>query len=117
MTEFQGRLFCGTLPSGHVLSIAAGRNVTYDRELSPGWHHLAAIRNGDRLNLYLDGKSVATSAKFDPTDYDLSIDQPLRIGSGPNDYFRGSLRDVRLYGHALSGREVSGLARHGHGGR
>ena len=28
LAQFQGRLFCGTLPSGRVLSIEAGRNAT-----------------------------------------------------------------------------------------
>src|SRR5262249_54951995 len=40
MAACQGRLFCGTLPSGRVLSIEAGRNVTYDQELAGGWRHL-----------------------------------------------------------------------------
>lgn len=111
MAEYQGRLFCGTLPSGRVHSIEAGRNVTHDRALTPGWHHLAAIRQGDRLSLHLDGQPVATSAKFDPAQYDLSLDQPWKIGFGPSDYFRGSLRDVRVYGYALSAGEISGLAR------
>ena len=111
MAEFQGRLFCGTLPSGHVFSLEAGKNATCDRELSPGRHHLAAIRQHDRLLLYLDGKLVATSARFDPAAYDLSTGQPLKIGFGPNDYFRGSLRDLRLYAYALSPREVAHLAR------
>lgn len=111
MAEFQGRLFCGTLPSGHVLSIEAGRNVTYDRELIAGWHHLAATKRGGNLQLYVDGKSVANSRKFESADYDLSTDRPLRIGFGPNDYFRGSLRDVRIYNRTLDDREVSELAR------
>lgn len=111
MAEFQGRLYCGTLPSGRVQSIEAGRNVTCDRALTPGWHHLVVVRRGDRLNLHLDGGLVAVSARFDPAAYDLSLDQPLKLGFGPNDYFRGLLRDVRIYGHALSAREISELAR------
>ena len=111
MAEFQGRLFCGTLPSGHVLSIEAGRNVTYDRELAAGWHHLAATKRGGNLKLYVDGKSVATSRGFEPDGYDLSADRPMKIGFGPNDYFRGQLCDVRLYDRALSNEEIIRLAR------
>jgi len=111
MAEFQGRLFCGTLPSGRVHSLEAGRNVTYDHALTPGWHHLAATRQKDQLKLFLDGKLVATSAKFDPAQYDLSLDQPLKIGFGPNDFFRGALQDVRVYGHALNEPEILKLAR------
>lgn len=111
MAEFQGRLFWGTLPSGRVLSIEVGRNITYDRPLAPGRHHLAAIREGDRLKLWLDGKLVATSTKSDPDAYDLPVAQRLKISIGPNDYFRGSLRDLRIYDYALSGREISQLSR------
>ncbi len=110
MAEFQGRLFCGTLPSGRVLSIEAGRNATYDRALTPGWHHLAAVRQGDRLQLHLNGQLVAVSARFEPAAYDLTSGQPLKLGFGPNDYFRGLLRDVRLYGHALTAKEIAELA-------
>jgi hypothetical protein len=111
MCEFRGRLFCGTLPTGRVFSIEAGRNVTCDRALKPGWHHLAAIRQGDQLALCLDGQRVATSAKFNPAQYDLSLDQPLKIGFGQNDYFRGSLRDLRIYGYALTDRGIAKLSR------
>ena len=111
MCEFQGRLFCGTLPTGRVFSMEAGRNVTYDRALKPGWHHLAAIRQGGRLSLHLNGQLVATSARFDAASYDLALDQPLKIGFGQNDYFRGSLRDVRIYNCALSDREIFKLSR------
>jgi hypothetical protein len=111
MAEFRGRLFCGTLPSGHVLSIEAGRNVTYDRELTAGWHHLAATKRGGKLTLYVDGKPVATSRPFEIDDYELPGGPSLKIGFGPNDYFRGSLRDVRIYNRALGDREVFELAR------
>ncbi len=111
MAQFQGRLFCGTLPSGHVLSIEAGRNITYDRELTAGWHHVAATKRRGNLTLYVDGKPVATSKGFEPDSYDISLDQPLKIGFGPNDYFRGSLRDVRVYNRGLDDREVLYLAR------
>jgi hypothetical protein len=108
--EFQGRVFCGTLPSGRVLSIEAGKNVTVDREIRSGWHHIAALRRGNRLQLYVDGKPAAVSTPFDPAAFDISTDRPLMIGFGPNDYFNGSLSDVRLYHRALTEIEVAGLA-------
>jgi hypothetical protein len=111
MAVFRGRLFCGTLPSGHVHSIEAGKNATADRELASGWHHVAAVRRGDRLELFVDGKLVGRSAEFKPQDYDLTIAQPLRIGFGAHDYFRGRLADVRLYRGALSPQEIELLQR------
>jgi hypothetical protein len=109
MAVYQGKLFAGTLPSGHVYSFEAGRNVTCDYELGPGWRHLAAVKEGDRLKLYVDGKLVATSSAFDPADYDLSTDQPLKIGLGAHDHFNGRLSDLRLYSRALTEAEVSAL--------
>ncbi|MBI2926193.1 MAG: LamG domain-containing protein [Verrucomicrobia bacterium] len=107
MAVYQGRLFCGVLPSGHVHALEAGRAVTHDHELSPGWHHVAAMRAGSRLKLFVDGRLVATSVEFDPDDFDLSTAEPLRIGFGASDYFHGSLRDLRIYRRALRVEEVS----------
>jgi hypothetical protein len=110
MAEFQGRLFCGTLPSGKLWSTQAGTAVTYDHELQPGWRRLAAVRNGDRLKLYVDGKPVASSPPFAAQYYDLTINAPLKIGFGPHDYFKGKLRDVRIYAGALNEADIARLA-------
>lgn len=110
MAVYQGRLFVGTLPSGRVLSIATGRNVTHDHEFGAGWHHVAAIRDVDRLRLYVDGKSVGESAQFGRTDFNLTNTSPLRIGFGAQDYLEGCLSDVRIYRGALSAEEVATLA-------
>jgi len=110
MAVFQGRLFCGTLPSGRVHALDAGCSVTFDRELRPGWRHLAAVRQGGRLKLFVDGNLVATSSAFDPSAFDLTNDKPLTIGFGAYKYFRGSLSDLRLYGRALAKEEIVSLA-------
>ena len=109
MAVYQGKLFCGTLPSGHVFALEAGKNVTHDHELAPGWRHLVAVRHNDRLKLYVDGMLVAASSPFDPADYDLSNDGPLRIGFGAHDHFNGRMSDLRLYNRALTDAEVSAL--------
>ena len=82
---------------------------TYDRELKAGWRHLAAVREGGRLALYVDGKSVASSPASDTSPLDLTSNEPLKIGLGAHDYFRGSLSDLRLYGRALTAGEVANL--------
>ncbi len=114
MAVFQGRLFCGTLPSGRVHALDAGSVVSYDHELKPGWRHLAAVREGRRLKLFVDGKLVAASSESGTrrvaAAFDLTNDRPLTIGSGAHDYFRGSLSDLRLYGRALAAAEVAALA-------
>lgn len=110
MAVFQGRLFVGTLPSGHVMSFEAGKSVTQDREIHAGWAHLAAIKSQDKLQLYVDGKLAAESTAFDSEDFDVSNTLPLKIGFGPHDYFNGRIKDVRLYGEALSAKQVADIS-------
>jgi hypothetical protein len=96
---------------GKVFALEAGKNVSYDKDLGPGWKHLAAIREDGRLKLMIDGELVATSVEFDPAEYDISTDRPLRIGFGETEHFEGKMRDVRLYNRSLSEEEVAELAK------
>jgi hypothetical protein len=109
MAVFKGRLFCGTLPSGHVFSREAGKCVTYDHELSAGWRHIAAVRQNDRLELFIDGRLVAGSSAFDPKDFNLSNGQPLRIGFGQHDFFCGRMKDVKIWKRALGAEEIEAI--------
>lgn len=111
MASYRGRLFVGTLPSGRVLSLEAGKNVTYDRALSFGWHHITATRGGQTLKLYIDGELVAESARFDPRDFDLNSKAPLYMGFGAQDFFRGRLADVRIHRGELSASEIRSLSK------
>jgi hypothetical protein len=109
MAQYKGKLFCGTLPSGRVHSLEAGPCVTHDRELPAGWHHVAAVKGGGTLRLYVDGKLAAESGRFDPAKYDLTTDEPLLVGAGAGDHFRGALADLRLYRRALGADELARL--------
>lgn len=106
MAVYQGRLYCGTLPSGRVHALTAGVAVSHDTELAPGWRHIAAVRAGPRLQLFVDGRRVAESGPFDPARFDLTPEVPLKIGFGEHAHFQGLLREVRLYRRALSEREI-----------
>lgn len=107
---YDGKLYFGTLPAGRVMSLEAGRNVTLDRALAPGWRHLTAVRQAGTLTIYVDGEGVAVSSNFADSDYDLSNGEPLSIGCGEHDYFNGRIADLRLYRGALSSGEISELA-------
>ena len=80
------------------------------REFPPGWHHVAATRTGGSLKIFVDGQQVAKEGGFLPTDFNLSNKQRWQIGFGPNDYFRGRLSDVRVYGRALTAGQIADLA-------
>jgi hypothetical protein len=111
MAIYNGKLFCGVLPSGHVHSLEAGANVTYDHALKPGWRHLAAVRAGNRLRLYVDGKLAAESKMPKGPKFNLDNQQLLTIGFGGHDYFRGCLSNLRIYNHALTAEEISSLVK------
>jgi hypothetical protein len=116
---FQGKLFVSTatcyrtslsspLPDemrGKVFSFAAGAGVSSDRDVGPGWKHIVAVREGGTLKLHVDGRLVS---KSDVTagNLDVSSGAPLLIGFGTQSHFRGKLREVRLYGRALSEHEM-----------
>jgi Concanavalin A-like lectin/glucanases superfamily len=109
MAVYQGRMFVGTLPSGRVMSIEAGRNVTFDRSFPTGSHHIAAVRGKDRLQLHVDGEVVAESTLFNSTDFNLNNTQPIKIGAGAQDCFHGAITDVRIYRGALTADQIRSL--------
>lgn len=121
LTVYDGKLFASTgsctssvldAPAdvrGKVFSMEAGKVASYDDDLGPGWKHIAAVREGGQLKLYIDGKLVGESSSFDSAAYDVSTVQPLRIGFGQTEYFAGKMADVRLYNVALSDNQVQEL--------
>lgn len=96
---------------GRVFSMESGKCVSYEEGLEPGWKQIVAMRQNGRLKLFVDGKLVAKSTEFRAEEYDLSNEQPVRIGFGQTDYFRGKMSDVRLYEGALTDDEVAALSR------
>ena len=111
MAEYQGQLFCSTLPSGRVFACEAGKLATWDQEFPTGWHHVTAVKTAGRLQLYVDGELKTTSTDFDPEVFNVTNKQPLWIGRGQNDFFQGRLRDVRLYRRGLTPQDAAALAR------
>jgi hypothetical protein len=124
MTVFQGKMFVSTADCyraalshpreneirGKVYSFATGEGVSLDRDLGPGWKNVVAVREGARLRLYVDG-NLAASAESAASPLASSNDSPLRIGFGPHSYFRGKMRDVRIYDRALGSDEIAALQR------
>jgi hypothetical protein len=113
MVVFRGELFVGTLPSAHVHSLRAGAVATCDSSLSAGWHHLAGVRSGGRVTLFVDGAAVATGGGDAGAErsFERGPDVPLVLGGGPRAGFEGDLAAVRLWDRALHPDEVGDLAR------
>jgi hypothetical protein len=111
MAEFSGKLFCSTLPSGTVWSYQAGQAVSTNSELPAGWRHVVAQRQSGRLRLFVDGRLAADTVEPPAKSFELTVNQPLLIGRGENDFFHGELSDVRLYDRALAADEIATLSR------
>jgi hypothetical protein len=92
---------------GRVYSMEAGKCISYDKDLGPGWKHIVAIRQKGMLKLFINGKLVTECGPVNPAEYDLSNTQPLRIGYGQTDYFCGKIADVRIYNRALQDEEIA----------
>lgn len=108
MAEHAGALFASTLPSGEVYRYRQGLQVMWGQSFPDGWQHVAAVRSGGQLLLYVNGREVARTSvpAADERPYDLSSDRPLRIGNGTNGPLGGFLRDLRVYGRALTAAEI-----------
>ena len=52
MAVFDGKLYCGVLPAGEVLSLEVGKCVSHDHALPGGWQHLTAVRRNSQLQLF-----------------------------------------------------------------
>jgi hypothetical protein len=81
------------------------------------WHHVALTYTGSRwasgVRIYVNGEEQALEIMLDDVNSQSAVKrEPLRIGAGggPDNRFRGSLDDVRVYNRALSPAEVSMLA-------
>jgi hypothetical protein len=79
------------------------------------WHHVAAAysRADGRMRFYVDGVSEGSSKMHVPAD---GPDHVLKIGAGPplksgRADLNGAVDEVRIYSRALSGDDVSALAR------
>jgi len=123
LTSFGGRLYAATGscrgrapdaaadPSlGRVLSIQAGAVASHEYDIGGEWRHVAAVRRGRQLELWLDGRRVDVTTLPDGERFDLATDAPLRIGSGPRNAFSGGIADVRLYAASLDPAAIAALA-------
>lgn len=69
------------------------------------WHHLAAVRQNSRVDLFYDSQLVGTG----PESCNFLDDHPILIGMDGvrGEHFEGELADVRIYNRALSADEVA----------
>ncbi len=99
--------------------IEAGRGYgTEGVELEPGrWYHVAGVKQGDELVLYVDGK-VRASARAPWLFWSGATD--FALGGNPNythgpEFLPARLADLRFYARGLSAEEVKALHETGSG--
>ena len=86
------------------------KRTNLNRAYTGHYRRGAFVYECGRLRLCIDGRAVAESTTFNPADYDLSNDQPLRIGFGVGHPIRRAMSDLRLYNRALTAHEVAHLS-------
>lgn len=120
LTSFQGRLWgcTGSCQGraldapideslGRVYSIQAGQVVSHERDIGGEWTHLAGVRDGKKLKLYVNGKLAASSDLRDGPAFNLTNDKPMLIGFGAQNFFTGAMADVRLYDGVLDDKAIA----------
>ncbi len=83
-----------------------GNNQPYTVALNPGCHHIAAVRMGNLLTIYLDGALAYTTAGIGSLNTSL-----LRVGysGGAAPGWKGEVDEVRLWFGALSLTEIQSI--------
>jgi len=103
---------CGGVSGKPAFEILAGgllSSVCSPSALTPGWHHLAGVRSGTTISLYVDGALVAnTTTSIVGT---ISPEAPLILGQvSPTyngEFFAGIIDEARFYNRALSAAEIA----------
>jgi hypothetical protein len=106
MKEYDyGFEFDGTNLLGRVGNGAGGWGATVTTTISEPaiWYHIAMTWNGSDLEMFIDASSVGLN-----TGTHVSNNDPLLFASWntSSEFFNGTIDDVRIYDHVLSGLEV-----------
>ena len=104
----------GSLVFATVDSTDSAFTVSWNGFMQPDiWHHVAVVRSGTNLNMYVNGQVAAGTYSGNPS---MSATGLLRIGRG---YFGGgdvlSYDDMRFYNRALTEQEIGQLYSYGQG--
>ena len=104
----------GTISAGVNDTVNGCRADGRTAVLDGAWHHVALVRKGGEVLLYVDGRLDGSGRAAAPAD--IREHNPLRIGNRPHvrdSFFVGTMDDVRLYSCALSLSQVRSLANPG----
>lgn len=104
-----------TMGDGSTTSSAFGTTNLADGN----FHHLAGVREGTTLRLYVDGVQVGTATT--PSLFNASSSNNVVIGGRDNTdfdpFFNGTIDEVQLFNRALSSAEIQGIFNAGTAGQ
>jgi hypothetical protein len=70
------------------------------------WHHIAYVKSGTTLQIYMDGNLVQSTTSFIPATIGVNND-PFQIGRfGTSSYFQGEIDEVRVYRSARTQSQI-----------
>ena len=100
----------GNRPAVGILKGSLGQ-ICAPAALSAGFHHLAAVRSGTTISLYVDGALAASQVTG--ISGTIAPAAPLTIGQvSPaynGEYFKGLIDEAALHNRALTSDEISGV--------
>ena len=78
------------------------------------WQHVAFSHDGERTNVYINGKQVASKSNFGRREFKINKTAPLYIGAGgteayakqPVVFFNGQIANVCLWNEAISVKQL-----------
>jgi hypothetical protein len=92
----------GALLSFYERPNCSGVAATYTVSLADNtWHHLAGVRSGSNLFLYVDGKQVGTG-----TAYNNTVMTTFRLGNRNATYYKGVIEEVRIWSIARTAQQI-----------
>ena len=110
-----GDVFKLTVTSASAQSASVSSTTTISTNV---WYHIAAIRNGSTLQLYVNGQLQAQTSVSFAQNYGTL---PLYFGTSGQSYwdhkFAGNLDEVTLYSRALASNEISAIYAAGSAGK
>ena len=110
--RFNNGIASGTMVLSHWGGKLDFTNVTVPAAPQGVWRHYAAVREGSRFTVYVDGKATWTETRAHALD--LAAVKPLCLGrqiDRTDRQFKGRLADVAVWGRALGASEIECLFR------
>jgi len=69
------------------------------------WHYVLMTRNSSEMVLYFDGNRVANSSHSNFVNFNIG-NKPVRVGYPSEQYWNGSIDEVRVWNRSLSADEI-----------